>query len=92
MQSLLLLLYFMDSNGVIIQLLLLYIYLKLYLFYESDFLKIASSIFFFLFLIKEKLDLVFRKVFFFILIRKNFLEVVKFKNVMLFVNYIKFDS
>ena len=92
MQLLLLLLYFMDSNGVIIQLLLLYIYLKLYLFYESDFLKIASFIFFCLFLIKEKLDLVFRKVFFFILIGKNFLEVVKFKNVMLFVNYIKFDS
>jgi hypothetical protein len=90
MQSLLLLLYFMDSNGVIIQLLLLYIYL--YLFHESDFLKIASSIFLCLFLIKEKLDLVFRKVFFFILIGKSFLEVVKFKNVMLFVNYIKFDS
>ena len=62
MQLLLLLLYFMDSNGVIIQLLLLYIYL--YLFHESDFLKIASSIFLCLFLIKEKLDLVFRKVFF----------------------------
>jgi len=92
MQLLLLLLYFMDSNGVIIQLLLLYIYLKLYLFHESDFLKIASSIFLCLFLIKEKLDLVFRKVFFFILIGKSFLEVVKFKNVMLFVNYIKFDS
>jgi hypothetical protein len=90
MQLLLLLLYFMDSNGVIIQLLLLYIYL--YLFHESDFLKIASSIFLCLFLIKEKLDLVFRKVFFFILIGKSFLEVVKFKNVMLFVNYIKFDS
>jgi hypothetical protein len=90
MQSLLLLLYFMDSHGVIIQLLLLYIYL--YLFHESDFLKIASSIFLCLFLIKEKLDLVFRKVFFFILIGKSFLEVVKFKNVMLFVNYIKFDS